>query len=81
MNVSRLSLLSKLVKFGDPLLVCSLRNAGKYMTQLHHRRTFKTHSRNLAYAKDLFLGQLNKVSLTEPIYMNDLNKIQGGIMV
>ncbi|XP_056886664.1 complex I assembly factor ACAD9, mitochondrial [Takifugu flavidus] len=59
MNICRLSVLSKFVKFGDPL-VCNLRNAGKCTTPLHHRRTFKTHSRNLAYAKDLFLGQLNK---------------------
>uniref|UniRef100_H2S1Q8 Acyl-CoA dehydrogenase family, member 9 n=1 Tax=Takifugu rubripes TaxID=31033 RepID=H2S1Q8_TAKRU len=59
MNICRLSVLSKFAKFGDPL-VCNLRNAGKCTTPLHHRRTFKTHSRNLAYAKDLFLGQLNK---------------------
>lgn len=62
MNINRLSVLSKFVKFGDPLLVCKLRNAGKYTTQLHRRRTFHTDSRNLAYAKDLFLGQLNKVN-------------------
>lgn len=61
MNICRLSVLSKFVKLGDPLFVCNLRNAGKCTTPLHHRRTFKTHSRNLAYAKDLFLGQLNKV--------------------
>lgn len=31
------------------------------MVQLQQqRRSFKTHSRNLAYAKDLFLGQVNK---------------------
>lgn len=62
MNLSRLSVLPKFVKFGDPLLVCKLRNAGKYTTQVHLWRTFQTHSRNLAYAKDLFLGQLNKVN-------------------
>lgn len=62
MNLGRLSVLPKFVKLGDPLLVCNLRNAGKCATPLPHRRTFKSHPRNLAYAKDLFLGQLNKVS-------------------
>lgn len=60
MNINRLSVLSKFVKFGDPLLVRQLRNPGKHTTQLQRRRTFQTHSRNLAYAKDLFLGQVNK---------------------
>lgn len=62
MNISRLSVLPKCVKFGDPLLVSRLRNAGKYRAQLPGRRTFQTRSRHLAYAKDLFLGQVNKVS-------------------
>lgn len=62
MHINRLSVLSKFGKFGDTSLVWKLRNAGKYTTQLHRRRTFQTHSRNLAYAKDLFLGQLNKVN-------------------
>lgn len=61
MSINRLFVLSKFVKFGDPLLVCQLRNAGKYTTQLQRRRTFQTQCRNLAYAKDLFLGQVNKV--------------------
>lgn len=62
MNINRLFALSKFFKFGDPLLVCKLRNAGNYATLLNCRRTFQTHSRKLAYAKDLFLGQLNKVN-------------------
>lgn len=59
MNVNRIILLSKSVqRVGKNLL---LRHGGKEVVQLQQqRRSFKTHSRNLAYAKDLFLGQVNK---------------------
>lgn len=60
MNVNRIFLLSKSVKHvGKRLLV---QNAGKYVAQLQQQqqRSFRTHSRSLAYAKDLFLGQVNK---------------------
>lgn len=61
-NINRFAVLSTFVKFGKQSVACSLRNAGKETTQLRQRRFLKTHSRNLAYAKDLFLGQVNKVS-------------------
>lgn len=62
MNINRLIVLSKSVKLGKQLLACTARNVGKEVPHLHQRRSIKTHSRNLAYAKDLFLGQVNKVS-------------------
>ncbi|XP_068598456.1 complex I assembly factor ACAD9, mitochondrial [Brachionichthys hirsutus] len=54
MNVSRFLVSSK------RLLACTARNAGKEVLRLQQRRSIKTHSRSLAYAKDLFLGQMNK---------------------
>ncbi|KAM6980988.1 complex I assembly factor ACAD9, mitochondrial [Aplochiton taeniatus] len=59
MNINRLILLSKSVKFGNNLITSCLRQKGKDVL-FHNRRAFKTHSRNLAYAKDLFLGKVNK---------------------
>ncbi|XP_042354069.1 complex I assembly factor ACAD9, mitochondrial [Plectropomus leopardus] len=61
MNVNRSVLLSKCVGVGRRLLAGNVvRHAGKEVVQLQQWRNFKTHSRKLAYAKDLFLGQLNK---------------------
>lgn len=49
------------------LLSQSVKNVGKItlvprkgVTQFQQQRFFRTHSRTLAYAKDLFLGQVNK---------------------
>uniref|UniRef100_A0A1A8BQI3 Complex I assembly factor ACAD9, mitochondrial n=1 Tax=Nothobranchius kadleci TaxID=1051664 RepID=A0A1A8BQI3_NOTKA len=36
---------------------------GREAFHLQQRRCFRTHSRNLAYAKDLFLGQINKAEV------------------
>ncbi|XP_070704741.1 complex I assembly factor ACAD9, mitochondrial [Pempheris klunzingeri] len=65
MNVNRLVVLSKAAHVGKRLLACNvaLRHAGKEALHLEQRRSFKTQSRNLAYAKDLFLGQLNKAEV------------------
>ncbi|XP_030276922.1 complex I assembly factor ACAD9, mitochondrial [Sparus aurata] len=63
MNVNRLIHLSKSVQIGKRLLACNVKHAGKQALHLQHRRTFKTQSRNLAYAKDLFLGQVNKAEV------------------
>ncbi|XP_071349877.1 complex I assembly factor ACAD9, mitochondrial [Trachinotus anak] len=63
MNVNRLIVLSKTVKVGKRLLACNVRHAGKDVLKVQQRRSFKTHSRNLAYAKDLFLGQVNKAEV------------------
>lgn len=64
MNVNRFVVLSKSVHIGQRLLAGNARHAGKEVLHLRQRRSFKTHPRNLAYAKDLFLGQVNKVTVT-----------------
>ncbi len=61
MNVNRLVVLSKSAEIGKRLLACTVKHAGKEVLHVQQRRSIKTHSRNLAYAKDLFLGQMNKV--------------------
>ncbi|KAM7006302.1 complex I assembly factor ACAD9, mitochondrial isoform 1-T2 [Tautogolabrus adspersus] len=62
MNVNRL-VLSKSVKITKRLLASNVRLAGKQELQIQQQRAIKTHSRNLAYAKDLFLGQVNKAEV------------------
>ncbi|XP_031656561.1 complex I assembly factor ACAD9, mitochondrial isoform X3 [Oncorhynchus kisutch] len=57
MNINRLIALSKSVQFGK-ILTSNARHATKEVTLPH--RTIRTHARNLAYAKDLFLGKVNK---------------------
>ncbi|XP_040014921.1 complex I assembly factor ACAD9, mitochondrial [Xiphias gladius] len=59
MNVNRLVVLSRAVGVGKRLLAANVRHAGKEV----QRRSIKTHARNLAYAKDLFLGQVNKAEV------------------
>ncbi|XP_072308124.1 complex I assembly factor ACAD9, mitochondrial [Eucyclogobius newberryi] len=59
MNVNRISLLSKSVKQAGKSFLVS--HAGKQVALLQQqRRSFRSHSPNLAYAKDLFMGQVNK---------------------
>lgn len=62
MNVNRLIVFSKSAKVLKQLLCSNVGHAGTEVLQIQQRRSIKTHSRNLAYAKDLFLGQVNKVS-------------------
>uniref|UniRef100_A0A8C7P2J2 Uncharacterized protein n=1 Tax=Oncorhynchus mykiss TaxID=8022 RepID=A0A8C7P2J2_ONCMY len=57
MNINRLIALSKSVQFGK-ILTSNARHATKEVTLPN--RTIRTHARNLAYAKDLFLGKVNK---------------------
>lgn len=57
MNINRLIALSKSVQFGK-ILTSNARHAKKEVTLPN--RTIRTHARNLAYAKDLFLGKVNK---------------------
>lgn len=58
MNVNRISLLSKCVKQAGKRILAQ--HAWKEAAQLRQQqKSFRTHSRNLAYAKDLFLGQVN----------------------
>ncbi|XP_068567968.1 complex I assembly factor ACAD9, mitochondrial [Cebidichthys violaceus] len=61
MNVNRI--VSKSVQIGQRLLARDTRHAGKEVARLQQRRSIRTHSRNLAYAKDLFLGQVNKAEV------------------
>uniref|UniRef100_UPI0037E7A584 complex I assembly factor ACAD9, mitochondrial n=1 Tax=Semicossyphus pulcher TaxID=241346 RepID=UPI0037E7A584 len=63
MNVNRIVVLSKSVKIAKQLLASNVSHAGKEVLHIQQRRSFKTHSRNLAYAKDLFLGQVNKAEV------------------
>ncbi|XP_020488396.2 complex I assembly factor ACAD9, mitochondrial [Labrus bergylta] len=63
MNVNRFVVFSKSVKLTKRLLVCHVRPAGKQELHVQQQRSIKTHSRNLAYAKDLFLGQVNKAEV------------------
>ncbi|KAL6111411.1 acad9 [Pungitius sinensis] len=62
MNVNRY-VLSRSVQFGQQLVSRSGRHVGKEAARLQQRRSIKTHCRNLAYAKDLFLGQVNKAEV------------------
>uniref|UniRef100_A0A8C3AHW4 Complex I assembly factor ACAD9, mitochondrial n=1 Tax=Cyclopterus lumpus TaxID=8103 RepID=A0A8C3AHW4_CYCLU len=63
MNVNRFVVLSKSVQIGQRLLAHNAKYAGKEVARVQQRRSIKTHSRNLAYAKDLFLGQVNKAEV------------------
>ncbi|KAM4587103.1 complex I assembly factor ACAD9, mitochondrial isoform 1-T1 [Odontesthes bonariensis] len=63
MNVNRFFVLSRTLPIGKQLLPCHLRHARKEALHLQQQRGIKTHSRNLAYAKDLFLGQVNKAEV------------------
>ncbi|XP_056294384.1 complex I assembly factor ACAD9, mitochondrial [Pseudoliparis swirei] len=63
MNVNRFVVLSKSVKIGQRLLARNTRHVGKEVVRVQQQRSIKTHSRNLAYAKDLFLGQVNKAEV------------------
>ncbi|XP_028262636.1 complex I assembly factor ACAD9, mitochondrial [Parambassis ranga] len=60
MNVNRLISLSKSFRTGKRLVTSNARHVGREAVLLQQRRSFRTHSRNLVYAKDLFLGQVNK---------------------
>ncbi|XP_058487521.1 complex I assembly factor ACAD9, mitochondrial-like [Solea solea] len=60
MNANRLVVVSKCVQSCKRLLACNVRHAGKKIQQVQQQRLFRTHCRQLAYAKDLFLGSLNK---------------------
>uniref|UniRef100_A0A8C4E8I5 Acyl-CoA dehydrogenase family, member 9 n=1 Tax=Dicentrarchus labrax TaxID=13489 RepID=A0A8C4E8I5_DICLA len=63
MNGNRLLVFNKSVQIGKRLLVWNARHAGREVLRAQQRRTVRTHSRNFAYAKDLFLGQVNKAEV------------------
>uniref|UniRef100_A0A665WHD4 Acyl-CoA dehydrogenase family, member 9 n=1 Tax=Echeneis naucrates TaxID=173247 RepID=A0A665WHD4_ECHNA len=60
MNIKRLAVFSKSVRFEKRLLTARHAKIRELEVQ---RRSFKTQSRTLAYAKDLFLGQINKTEV------------------
>uniref|UniRef100_G3PAS4 Complex I assembly factor ACAD9, mitochondrial n=1 Tax=Gasterosteus aculeatus aculeatus TaxID=481459 RepID=G3PAS4_GASAC len=62
MNVNRY-VLSRSLHFGQRLVSRSTRRAATDAERLQQRRSIRTQSRNLAYAKDLFLGQVNKAEV------------------
>ena len=51
----------KSLHVGRRLLAGNARSAGKAVLHVEQQRLIRTHCRKLAYAKDLFLGQVNKV--------------------
>lgn len=64
MNVNRIVALSKKsVQVGQRLFVCNRNPTGREVLRLQQRRSIRTHSRSLAYAKSLFLGQVNKAEV------------------
>ncbi|XP_061543812.1 complex I assembly factor ACAD9, mitochondrial [Phycodurus eques] len=60
MNFSRILVLSNCFQIRKQLLRCIW---PKYVHCFSLQRSIKTHSRNQAYAKDLFLGQVNKAEV------------------
>uniref|UniRef100_A0AAX7TVP8 Complex I assembly factor ACAD9, mitochondrial n=1 Tax=Astatotilapia calliptera TaxID=8154 RepID=A0AAX7TVP8_ASTCA len=56
-------IVSRTFRIGERLLGCHARHAGQEELRLQQRRSIKTHCRHLAYAKDLFLGQVNKAEV------------------
>ncbi|XP_077385639.1 complex I assembly factor ACAD9, mitochondrial [Festucalex cinctus] len=61
MNISRILVLSNCFQIRNQLLRCT---RPKYVCRCGpQKRSLKTHSRNLAYAKDLFLGQVNQAEV------------------
>ncbi|XP_014833081.1 PREDICTED: acyl-CoA dehydrogenase family member 9, mitochondrial [Poecilia mexicana] len=63
MNVNSFLALSRAFPRGKNRLVCHAWHLGKQALRVQQRRTIRTHSRSLAYAKDLFLGQINKAEV------------------
>ncbi|XP_041945744.1 complex I assembly factor ACAD9, mitochondrial isoform X2 [Alosa sapidissima] len=62
MSLNRLFVLSNSFKVGRRLMRPGIGQTGKgvVLSHLQLQRSIKTNSRNLAYAKDLFLGKVNK---------------------
>ncbi|KAF6725398.1 Acyl-CoA dehydrogenase family member 9, mitochondrial [Oryzias melastigma] len=60
--MSRFAIWSRFGSVGQQLLCLPARRTLLHR-HLQPRRSFKTHSRSLAYAKDLFLGQVNKAEV------------------
>ncbi|CAL8383140.1 unnamed protein product [Boreogadus saida] len=54
---------SKSFDIGKSLLAFNLRYNGKFVPHPPQYRCFRTQARSLAYAKDLFLGQINKAEV------------------
>ncbi|XP_014902091.1 complex I assembly factor ACAD9, mitochondrial [Poecilia latipinna] len=63
MNVNSFLALSRAFPRGKNRLVCHAWHLEKQALRVQQRRTIRTHSRSLAYAKDLFLGQINKAEV------------------
>ncbi|XP_034441806.1 complex I assembly factor ACAD9, mitochondrial [Hippoglossus hippoglossus] len=53
----------KSLHVGRRLLAGNARSAGKAVLHVEQQRLIRTHCRQLAYAKDLFLGQVNKAEV------------------
>uniref|UniRef100_A0A3B5Q2V7 Complex I assembly factor ACAD9, mitochondrial n=1 Tax=Xiphophorus maculatus TaxID=8083 RepID=A0A3B5Q2V7_XIPMA len=63
MNVNGFLALSRAFPREKNRLVCHAWHLGKQTLRAQQRRTIRTHPRSLAYAKDLFLGQINKAEV------------------
>ncbi|XP_032404481.1 complex I assembly factor ACAD9, mitochondrial [Xiphophorus hellerii] len=63
MNANGFLALSRAFPREKNRLVCHAWHLGKQTLRVQQRRTIRTHPRSLAYAKDLFLGQINKAEV------------------
>uniref|UniRef100_A0A3Q2PCQ9 Complex I assembly factor ACAD9, mitochondrial n=1 Tax=Fundulus heteroclitus TaxID=8078 RepID=A0A3Q2PCQ9_FUNHE len=63
MNVNGFLAVARRLPRGKSALSCHAWDLGRQALRLQQRRTIRTHSRSLAYAKDLFLGQINKAEV------------------
>lgn len=75
MSLNRFVLLSKSVRCKKLLtpLIGQLGSVAKIQSQ----RSFRIYARNLVYAKDLFLGKVNKVNLAILYFIHYLLTIYG----
>uniref|UniRef100_A0A672GZ80 Acyl-CoA dehydrogenase family, member 9 n=1 Tax=Salarias fasciatus TaxID=181472 RepID=A0A672GZ80_SALFA len=74
MNVHRLLALCRGARLGTRLAAWGVRPTGR--DAVEPRRSFQTHRRSLAYAKDLFLGQVNQVFPYPEIGNEELEELQ-----
>ncbi|KAM4581757.1 complex I assembly factor ACAD9, mitochondrial [Fundulus diaphanus] len=63
MNVNGFLAVARRLPRGKSTLSCHAWDLGRQALRVQQRRTIRTHSRSLAYAKDLFLGQINKAEV------------------
>ncbi|XP_056107397.1 complex I assembly factor ACAD9, mitochondrial [Rhinichthys klamathensis goyatoka] len=63
MGLNKLTLLTSTVKLGRNLFAARLAKTGDCLHRFQSRRSVRSSARSLAYAKDLFLGKVNKAEV------------------